>query len=240
MRFSRIILSTFPLGIATAHVLALHPDRPLPCASHQVILSHRCRRILSSSTARKIFDTNRKGEKTMSIRRCFVGLAIVSAVVLGIVFLASVPQASAETLTFRLFNHVVKAEMVPISDVEGHVLSLVLREGGALYSNGEWAWMKGTQIRDLVKGAGTAEMYTTATFLDGSSFVVHNKGTMEATSSGVTSGIKWTGDIVYGTGRFEGISGTFTASTRMLPPEKGEAAGKSLDEGTVCYTLPGK
>jgi len=35
----------------------------------------------------------------MAIRRGFVGLAVVSIVVIGIVFLGSVPQATAETLS---------------------------------------------------------------------------------------------------------------------------------------------
>jgi hypothetical protein len=170
----------------------------------------------------------------MALRRRFIGLALASILVIGIVFLGSVPQATAETLTFKLFNHATKAEMFPIADVEGHFIGVVLKEGAVVYQNGEWAWVKSIQIRDLIKGAGTAEMYVTVTFLDGSSFIVHNKGTMDPTS------VKWTGDIIHGTGRFQGIKGTYMSSAKQLPPEKGEPAGKSLAEGTIVYTLPSK
>jgi hypothetical protein len=182
----------------------------------------------------------RKGEKTMSIRRCFMGLAVASIFVIGIWLLGSVPQATAETLNFRALNHVTKAEMVPIADVEGHVITLTLREGVAAFENVGLAWIKATVIRDAIKGAGTADLYVTWTFLDGSALTAHAKGMVEATPQGVTSGTKWTGDIIHGVGRFQGIKGTGAWPSRLLPPEKGEPEGKALIEGTIFYTLPSK
>jgi len=176
----------------------------------------------------------------MAIRRGFIGLASVTILVIGIVFLGSVHQATAETLNYKSFTHVTKAEGVPIADVEGHFIDLLVREGAIVFGNGEWAWMKGAYIRDLIKGAGTGDSYITYTFLDKSTITVHRKGTMEATPAGVTSASKWTGDIIHGTGRFEGIKGTVTMSSKLLPPEKGELAGKGLGEGTLVYTLPSK
>jgi hypothetical protein len=176
----------------------------------------------------------------MAIRRGFIGLAIATIFVIGIVFLGSVPQATAETLNFKVFHHVTKSEMVPIADVEGHAIRLTVREGVAVYENGEWAWVNNTFIRDLVKGAGTVDAYFTTTYLDGSTVIAHVKGRAEATPQGVTSGSKFTGDIIHGTGRFQGIKGTMTTSTRLLPLEKGELEGKALAEGTLVYTLPGK
>jgi hypothetical protein len=43
-----------------------------------------------------------------------------------------------------------------------------------------------------------------------------------------------------GTGRFQGIKGTLTNTTKLLPPEKGEPAPKALTENVSLYTLPGK
>jgi len=51
---------------------------------------------------------------------------------------------------------------------------------------------------------------------------------------------KWAGDIIHGTGRFQGIKGTVTTSSKRLPPEKGELMGKTIGEGTLNYTLPSK
>ena len=176
----------------------------------------------------------------MVIRRGFIGLAIVSIVVIGIVFLGFVPQATAETLNFKGFNHVTKMEMVPIADVEGHSVGLAVREGVTILENGELAWVKAVNMGDLIKGAGTFDIYATFTFQDGSTLIVRTKGTMEATPAGVSSAAKWTGEIIHGTGRFQGIKGTQTSSGKLLPPEKGEPLGKALVEGTFVYTLPSK
>ncbi len=176
----------------------------------------------------------------MAIRKCFRGLALVSIFVIGIWLLGSVSQATAETLAFKSLTHVTKSEMVPVGDVEGHVISLTVREGVAVFENGDWAWIISTNVRDLIKGAGTGDAYSTYKFMDGSTFIVHRKGTIEATPQGVTSAAKWTGDTINGTGRFKGIKGTITMSAKILPPEKGEPVGKSFSDGTLVYTLPGK
>jgi hypothetical protein len=149
-------------------------------------------------------------------------------------------QATAETLNFKGLNHVTKAEMVPIADVEGHIITLTLREGVVVFENGELAWLKTTFIRDLIKGAGPGDAYFTYTFVDGSAITTRMKGTGEATPQGVTSGTKWTGDVIHGTGRFQGIKGTMTTSSKRLPLEKGEAEAKALFQGTLVYTLPSK
>ena len=175
----------------------------------------------------------------MAIRRCFIGLASATLFVISIWLLGSVPQATAETLSGKSFNHVTKAEMFPIADVEGHVIGVTVREGVAVFENGEWAWHKATVMSDLIKGAGTLDQYATITFLDGSTITTHTKGTIE-TPQGVPSAVKFTGDIINGTGRFQGIKGTHTISVKLFPPEKGELAGKAFGEGTMAYTLPSK
>ena len=176
----------------------------------------------------------------MTRRRFFIGLAIASIVVIAAWLLGFAAHATAETLNFKMFNHMTKAETVPIADVGGHVISLSVREGVTVFQNREWAWSKSTTIRDLVKGAGTGDPYTTYTFLDGSTVTMHRKGKIEATPQGDPSATTWTGDIVNGTGRFQGIKGTVTFSTKIFPPETGESGGKTLSEGTLVYTLPGK
>jgi len=176
----------------------------------------------------------------MSIRRFFIGLAFTSIFVIGIGLLGSVPKATAETLNYRSFNHVTKLEAAPIPDAEGHLVRLQVREGVQIFENGELAWLKAVLSGDLIKGAGTFVIYTTCTFQDGSTITTHSKGKVEATPVAVQTAAKWTGEIIHGTGRFQGIKGTVTSSSKLLPPEKGEQAGKALTEGTMVYTLPSK
>ncbi len=50
----------------------------------------------------------------MALRKCHTGLALASIFAIGIFLLGSVPQATAETLNFKTFNHTTKMEAVPM------------------------------------------------------------------------------------------------------------------------------
>ena len=176
----------------------------------------------------------------MAIRRFFKGLAVASIFVIGIWLLGSVPQVMAETLNFKFFSHTTKGEVSLIPDVEGHLVSFLAREGVFIFENGDLAWNSAVQFTDATKGAGTIDLYSTVTFQDGSTITSHSKGTTEATAAGLPAATKRAGEIIHGTGRFQGIKGTITTSSKLLPPEKGELRGKSLGEGTYTYTLPSK
>jgi hypothetical protein len=120
------------------------------------------------------------------------------------------------------------------------MVRLTQREGVDIFENGELAWFKAVLYADMIKGAGSYEMYTTRTFQDGSTITAYNKARVEATPAGLQTATKSTGEIIHGTGRFQGIKGTVTSSGKVLPPEKGEPSGKSISEGTLIYTLPSK
>jgi hypothetical protein len=167
-------------------------------------------------------------------------LVFICVLFAGAFLLGSVRQATAETLNFKSLNHVTKSESFPIADVEGHVINVSVREGAMVFGSGEWAWVKATVVSDSIKWAGPFDQYATTTFLDGSTYTTHTKGRIEATPAGPPSAVKWAGDIIQGTGRFQGIKGTVTTSAKMLPPEKGELGPKVVAEGTLVYTLPGK
>ena len=152
----------------------------------------------------------------------------------------SAAQATAETRNFKIFNHVTKSERVSIPDAEGHSVGLTVREGVQIFESGELAWSKWVIYGDMIKGAGPFDMYSTFTFQDGSIITTHYKGRVEATPVGVHTASKWTGEIIHGTGRFQGVKGTVTSSTEFFPPEKEEQMGKALSEGTLVYTLPSK
>jgi hypothetical protein len=165
---------------------------------------------------------------------------MVSIFVIGIWLLGAIPQATAETMNIKFFSHVMKREAVPIPDAAGHMVAFGMSEGVTVLDTGEMAWHKSVVISDVTKGSGTIELYSTHTFLDGSTFTTHTKGTIAATPAGVVTSRKWVGNIIHGTGRFQGIKGTITTSSKALPPEKGELMGKNLGEGTLNYTLPSK
>jgi hypothetical protein len=115
-----------------------------------------------------------------------------------------------------------------------------LREGVYIFENGDLAWCKQAVYNDLIKEAGILDIYTIITFLDGSTITSHLQTRTQASSAGVQTGSKSTGEIIHGTGRFQGIKGTVSSSAKTLPPEKGEPAGKSAGQGTYTYTLPPK
>jgi hypothetical protein len=143
--------------------------------------------------------------------------------------------ASAETLNYKLYDYVTKVEGVPVDDVEGHALFLMIRKGFYVFENGEVATGMTVNTADIIKGSGPFNNYATITFADGSTIVSKNQGTLAA---GTT--VKREGEIIKGTGRFEGIKGTVTITLKYLPPEKGEDGPKGIGEGTINYTLPSK
>ena len=149
--------------------------------------------------------------------------------------LSPVPQTMAETWKVKFFVHTTKVEGFPIPDVEGHFVTMFVREGVNTFENGELAWGKGVTIFDGTKGVGSFFIYNTLTFQDGSTITSYGKGT----SGGPTA--QFTGEIIHGTGRFQGIKGTSTsANVKNLPPEKGEIIGKAVGEVTITFTLPTK
>jgi hypothetical protein len=145
--------------------------------------------------------------------------------------LGSVSQTMAETWKFKFFNHVTKVEGLPIPDAEGHFVGAIVREGVIIFENGELAWAKTVVNFDNVKGVASFYQYNTTTFQDRSTITGYTKGT-----SG-TGPFQFTGEIIHGTGRFQGIKGTVTATANNLPPEKGEIVGKSFGEATMTFTL---
>jgi len=161
------------------------------------------------------------------------GILVISAWVLG-----SAIQVGAETMNGKVFNHVTRREAIPVGDVEGHSFVITVREGIMNFDNGEMAWIKAVIYSDTVKGLGPFDQYVTLTFEDGSTITHHTKGTVEVTSAGGSA--KWTGEMIKGTGRFQGIKGTVTAWGKLLPPEKDELGGKTRGEAIFNYTLPSK
>jgi hypothetical protein len=163
------------------------------------------------------------------------GILVISAWVLG-----SAIQATAETLNYKSYTYATKGEIVPIGDVEGHILIFDLRRGFYVFENGEVATSNIVAQVDQVKGVGSVMMYTTITFADGSTIIIKSQGTVGGEVQRVSGSGEFRSEIIKGTGRFEGIKGTASSKNKFIPPEKGEPGPKSFGEGTMNYTLPSK
>jgi hypothetical protein len=158
-----------------------------------------------------------------------LGIFVIMAWVLG----GAVP-AGAETMNYKLYSYVVKDERVSIPDAEGHTLSLGVRKAFFVFENGELATANQVATLDQIKRSGAVLVYTTITFSDGSFIIFREQGTMGTTAGAVT------GEIMKGTGRFEGAKGTRTVKAKYFPAEKDELGPKGYGEGTITYTLPPK
>ena len=157
------------------------------------------------------------------------GILVISVWVLGYV-----THAGAETMNFKFLSLVTRNEVLPVGDTEGHNVGINVREGGVIFDSGELAWMRAINSFDGVKGIITFDQYYTVIFQDGSKITARTKGSGTPTTS------KWTGEIINGTGRFQGIKGTASAEIKFRPREKDELGGKAFGEGTLNYALPAK
>ncbi len=167
-----------------------------------------------------------------SICVLLVNLAI-SFLVLG-----SSMQARAEIMNYKSYVWMNKQEKVPVDDVKGHEVILAQRGGFYVLENGEIATIRRVSMNDLIKGAGSAWAYETITFADGSTIIAKYQANLTGTGAGAPKEI--VGEIIKGTGRFEGIKGTQRATAKFVPAAKGDAGTKLYGEGTITYTLPSK
>jgi hypothetical protein len=165
------------------------------------------------------------------------GILVISAWVLG-----SAIQAGAETLKCKTSGNSVKREAAQIPDVEGHTININLREGVAFFENGEIAGLKSSSTWDGISGKrGQSQGYAVYTFIDGSMLIISFLQLLEADQEGkVAYNTKSTGEILKGTGRFEGIKGTVSGTGKQLKAEKGEPTGKTANDWTFTYTMPTK
>jgi hypothetical protein len=163
-----------------------------------------------------------------------LGVFILAAWLLG-----SVMGAQAETMKCRTASVSTKGDTMQVSDVEGGTLRMGTSEGLAFCENGEIADFKAIFISDGIAGKGWQLIgYNYFIFEDGSKIITKFDQRATADSSGKISA-KSTGEIVKGTGRFEGIKGTESGIGIKVPDVKG-ATPKSARDRTITYTLPSK
>jgi hypothetical protein len=157
-------------------------------------------------------------------------ILVISVWVLGL----AIP-VGAEIMNYKAYSWVVKGDMYPVGDKEGHAVGSVVRGTFYAFDNGEVATATVVGTFDFIKGSGPFTNYVTMNFEDGSTIMIKTQATFAGGPSG------WTSEIIKGTGRFEGINGNQnTTKSKILPLEKGEAGSKWLGEGNLTFALPSK
>ena len=161
-------------------------------------------------------------------------ILVISAWVFG-----SAIQAGAETMKCRLAVTATKDERMPVGDEERHLLGMNRMEGLAFFENGEIAKVRSDSIFDSIPGKGTqAITYTFFTFYDGSTVIARGQRVIAPGQTGSLPAQN-IGEIIKGTGRFEGIKGTTSATGKQFPRTK-EEPSRAANDVTFTYTLPSK
>jgi len=162
--------------------------------------------------------------------------SLVSIMIFVVWLIGSVTQAGGETVKSRTSTYLAHIEVLPVGDVEGHIVGTFSRKGLSFYENGEVAVYTNWGTIDFIKGNGPFQGYSLVTFQDGSTYTIRWQGTAEG------SVYKLAGEFIKGTKRFEGIKGTFSGTGKALTPyskEKGTLSDAYYDI-TSTYTLPSK
>jgi hypothetical protein len=160
------------------------------------------------------------------------GMLAVTFLILG-----SAVEAGAETLTCRCVTNIIKMEVLPFPDIEGHKLFLNMRDGLALFENGDFATCQVYIVNDLGGRQPMIQGYLIISFIDGSSIVSLFHQTVASDPSGkfaITT--KSTGEIIKGTGRFEGLKGSLPGEGMVFKPDNWAKNGKSIGN----WILPSK
>jgi len=174
----------------------------------------------------------KKNKMTITILGCIVVFLIAALVIVP------AAQAGEKTVKYKIVAPITKIEIVPISDVKGHVVGVLERRGVAIYENGETAAYHSMISFDAFKEQATWSGYADLSFADGSMTICKVQGTRSGSMPGL---IKGTGKYIKGTGRFEGIKGESSLNGRQVTPYTKDATkGDLVCDVTSTYTLPKK
>jgi len=131
-------------------------------------------------------------------------------------------------------------EVIPIVDVEGHMVGIYERRGVAISEDGEVAAHLSRGAFDYIKGQGSDQGYSQLTFKDGSTTVIKYQGTATIAPGEKLPLIKGKGEYIKGTSRFKGIKGNVSYSGKCVTPLTKETKSDLVVDSTVTYTLPSK
>jgi hypothetical protein len=156
-----------------------------------------------------------------------------------LVLLLSVPLSSAaDELKVRVTSYIASHDIKPVAGVEGRVAGSYLRRGMVFNENGEVGVFRSTGNLTMTKGRGIVESESVYTYEDGSTLALKVDGEVEARPGGGLIYRKLTGNVLGGTGRYEGIVGTGTATGRNLTPFTEETRSDAYFDVVVTYQVP--
>jgi hypothetical protein len=163
-------------------------------------------------------------------------IAVITLSIVLLLLLAApfVQAAERGKVTNRLVLYVTNTQMIPIGDVEGHIIFLYEAKGIAFWEPWGPVLNKESGIGDRTKGLGHHECYDIYTFPDGSTITTKFKGKTTSAGSGKTGagGGEGTWTFVSGTGKFQGIQGGGTSKFWHAGP------GQAYADIEGEYTLP--
>jgi hypothetical protein len=156
-------------------------------------------------------------------------------------FLLFATPAGAEMTKAKgqVVYHVVKAEVIKVDDVPGHVIGIVDFRGLNLLDTGEIATWTTKVMFDYTNGNGTHWANTQTTFEDGSITRTKGQGTTTSLPSGVSE-FKGTYNYIGGTGRWEGIKGEGTYSGKRMAPLTPGGPADCYQEWSETRILPSR
>ncbi|MFI5338954.1 MAG: hypothetical protein ACHQ7N_03850 [Candidatus Methylomirabilales bacterium] len=167
--------------------------------------------------------------------------SLLGVLTLAVWLLGAVAPVNAETMTCRTAGWVKVQERVPVGDVEDHELGVTFRVGMAFFDNGEIANFTAVSSWNSPPTSTEALGYAVWNFVDGSTIVTKfQQSNVSSTDPNYGSDGQATGEILSGTGRFAGITGSVSFTAKNLKRIKGEPGGRSTTEQTFTYTLPAK
>ena len=162
----------------------------------------------------------------------------LTALIMTALLLASVTQAAAATMKFRMVFFHTKVQTSEVGDVEGHKLHLGESTGLASLETGEVAVVTLRWFADYTKGAGIVPItYTRLTFEDGSTIDVKGMVNMRPDPKGKGSLFESTSLVIYqGSGQYAGIQGKGTVTGRRVVALG--AGAQAYFDYVMTYTLP--
>ena len=171
-------------------------------------------------------------------------LGLLSILLIAVWLLVPAPQAEAKTvkMKLRVASYLANLEWSPVGDVEGHIIGFFSRRGLVFFENGEVATYSNRGTFDSTKGHSSYVGYSLVTYEDGSTTISKFQGTSAPIEGTKLKASKGTGEYIKGTGRFEGIKGTYSFAGRRIMPfsEKTGFRGDYYADATATYTLPSK
>jgi hypothetical protein len=146
---------------------------------------------------------------------------------------------SKVTVRYKEVHYQLTESIFPVGDpADGHVQGVWVRRGLTILETGEVATYSAAGDVDIVKGVGTISGHDTTSFDDGSTWSTRFEGQFSVGPKG-TWIIPHKGEFIEGTGRFAGIKGTLTYTSRQIST-KPDFAAFAETEGTATYTVPSK